>query len=247
MVTDRTQEIVNLAKDIYESIKPSVGLNTFMISYNSFETIELLLPFHNIYLEEKEFRVDSFCGFLMIDELENTLVVNRKHESYRKLFTMGHELGHFFLHKHLQSAFFEKGLSDKLYSFSDLILEREANLFASELLVPCEVLEKMLSMKFNFFRISKTIGVSKTALKWRIQRFLMDKFSIHSYFADLLINDYATKSLERIVEESYLFFMDTNIHLQREIFAELKGEESVFYIYKEIALEKQKEAPVKLY
>ncbi|MED3575782.1 ImmA/IrrE family metallo-endopeptidase [Cytobacillus praedii] len=224
-------KIIHTAAMLYESVKPW-SWKKHLQRYNSLETVELLLKHNGIELDSKSFRVDSFCGFLFIDELGSSIVVNENHIPSRKLFTIAHELGHFYLHKEIQSEFFEKGLKEEVYSYSEKIMERQANLFASELLIPIEVLKHMLSLRFSFVRISKTIGVSIEALKWRIHRYLQVDFNINYKFALLLTNEYIQRSFDGNYEESCIFVMSHNKYIQLEIYQELIGNESFIENYR---------------
>lgn len=229
---DVMTEITDTASDLYESIKPWHCDDRFLLTYNSAETVKLLLKHNDIELHKKQFRVESFCGLLFIDDLGSTVLVNENHIQTRQLFTIAHELGHYYLHRELQSQFFEKGLKESVYSYSELVMERQANLFASELLVPVEILEKMLMKRYSFYRIAKTIGVSKEALKWRIHRYLIDKFTIHYRFALMLVEEYKDKSMKKRTSEALIFEIKNDKFILFEIYEALSGRESYIENYK---------------
>lgn len=92
---------------------------------------------------------DELSGFLVRNSKNGKAVigVNRRHHPNRQRFTIAHELGHYLLHEgevvHFDGA--RPGLMVNLRSESsaagDSDLEREANLFAAELLMPARFLE----------------------------------------------------------------------------------------------------------
>jgi Zn-dependent peptidase ImmA (M78 family) len=220
------------ALELFNQCKPWFCDEQFFLTYSSFNTIKFLLNQNDIELHKKPFQVESFCGLLFIDNLGATVVVNENHVPSRQLFTIAHELGHFYLHQNLQSQFIEKGLKENVYSYAELIMERQANLFASELLIPVEVLGKMLEKRYSFYRIAKLIGVSKEALKWRIHRYLQEVYYIDYKFALMLVEEYKDKSMNQRTSEALMFAMSKDKFVLFEIFEALCGRESFLENYK---------------
>jgi len=121
---------------------------------------------------------ENIMGMFFYKDKKPFIVVNTKFEA-KKDFIIAHELGHFLLHSKNSSFFIDKGqmlflrCSDKMTE--DDIREREANQFASALLVPNWLLEKeallvpetkmydttqYLSVKFNVDPITMGIKLS---------------------------------------------------------------------------------------
>lgn len=92
---------------------------------------------------------DSLCGFLLRDPTQQKVIigVNKNHPDNRKRFTIGHELGHFLLHEsakfHVDYKFRLK-ISDDEFQKGDSTEEKEANLFAAELLMPASFIKQDL-------------------------------------------------------------------------------------------------------
>jgi Zn-dependent peptidase ImmA (M78 family) len=96
---------------------------------------------------------DSLSGFLLRDIKHHQAVigVNSKHPENRQRFTIAHELGHFLLHEgervHVDRA--DYGFQVKLRNNNSGkgtdIEEKEANLFAAELLMPASFIEQDLA------------------------------------------------------------------------------------------------------
>jgi len=103
-------------------------------------------------IEVKLERVDDdLSGFLYRDDTGHAIIgANRNHHENRRRFTIAHELGHYLLHEaervHLDSR--ASGYALQLRSpesaTGENVNEREANLFAAELLMPAKFLAKDL-------------------------------------------------------------------------------------------------------
>lgn len=95
---------------------------------------------------------DKLSGFLIRDLKHRRAVigVNSSHHEHRQRFTIAHELGHFLLHEgekvHIDRADygFQVKLRNEDSSKGINIEEKEANLFAAELLMPQNFLKKDL-------------------------------------------------------------------------------------------------------
>lgn len=124
---------------------------------------------------------DELSGFLYTDTQSSTVIigVNGSHSANRQHFTIAHELGHFFLHNfddvHVDRSFHIK-LRDKTSSEGTDIEEKEANLFAAELLMPVQMLEsdiaELESIDLNdedtIRDLARRYGVSTQAMMFRL-------------------------------------------------------------------------------
>lgn len=98
---------------------------------------------------------DDLSGFLLREPKAKRTVIgaNASHHINRQRFTIAHELGHYLLHKaeavHLDDRKLGYMLQwrDANSATGEDINEREANLFAAELLMPANLLEKDLRGK----------------------------------------------------------------------------------------------------
>lgn len=127
---------------------------------------------------------DDVSGFLVVDDKKPTAVINENHHPNRQRFTIAHEIGHYCLHvnKDEKDALFV----DKKYavhhrnadsSLGKYQTEREANLFASILLMPKVLVSKAIKEHdIDFFNdadisvLARKIGVSDQALGFRLAR-----------------------------------------------------------------------------
>jgi Zn-dependent peptidase ImmA (M78 family) len=124
---------------------------------------------------------DSLSGFIYRERASKTTVigVNANHAPTRQHFTLGHELGHFILHD-MDEVHVDRGFSVRLRNAASAegknVEEKEANLFAAELLMPARFLEKdILSIdavdlddESVIAKLAARYGVSTQAMTFRL-------------------------------------------------------------------------------
>lgn len=129
---------------------------------------------------------DEVAGFLLKDfDSKNALIgVNTHHHPNRQRFTIAHELGHYFLHDYEGVHFDSKTTGLRMYLRNEKsttgtdLEEREANLFAAELLMPESLLRDDLAEVEAVYLIddndetirnlAEQYGVSVRALTYRL-------------------------------------------------------------------------------
>jgi len=163
---------------------------------------------NNIFIDSHSFKSPKFCGLLTIDEFENTIVYNKNSPAYRRNFTIAHEFGHFFLHRHISHEFPDRA-SDLLNS-SDNILEKQANAFAGEIVLPTVVVQSMLRSGYRFQRISAVTKTSHECLSWRLVRHLMDLYELPYNRAVHLARDFEESSFLGYKSIELLNFITNN-------------------------------------
>jgi IrrE N-terminal-like domain len=118
------------------------GPNTYPLDLDALIDGVVLSAKSGSTLEVKRERFDSFEGCLVRTTGTNKwsiLLNDRTENKRRQRFTFAHELGHYMCHTHLQDRF-----EDSTTSLNDFksSIESEANLFASWLLMPANVLRQ---------------------------------------------------------------------------------------------------------
>ena len=120
----------------------------------SFDTlpikVEQIIQDHNITLSEEDLP-DDVSGVL--DTRKNPIIlINQKDQQTRKRFTMAHELGHFLFHARQPSVYMDTKtyFRNSLSSEGKYNDEKQANRFASELLIPTHILLNILDENTNF-------------------------------------------------------------------------------------------------
>ena len=123
----------------------------------------------------------DLSGFLFRDANQKVIGVNTHHATVRQNFTVAHELGHLLLHDqeqlHVDRAFPTVRLRDDASSRGDDDAEKEANLFAAELLMPHNFVRRDLQDRDGLDLydddfipdLAARYGVSVQALMFRLQ------------------------------------------------------------------------------
>lgn len=130
------------------------------------------IAFINYILEKYRLRIDlwpigtqKFSGCLWENNGQWTIVINSRQAPQRRLFTLAHELGHYFLHRRVQRHF-SCGLPSPGPAHR---LEREANSFAAELLMPAPQVLYTVEKTGSAARTARQFGVSEEAMQYRLQ------------------------------------------------------------------------------
>lgn len=130
-----------------------------------------------LYIDPED---DTMSGVILYDENENkfTIFINTTKHANRQHFTLGHELGHYFLHKDILRH--EKGFIDQddsldgkniLYRLDDAeksLYETEANHFAAGLLMPSRLVHEAWEVVHDIEECAKLFNVSTVAMSIRL-------------------------------------------------------------------------------
>jgi Zn-dependent peptidase ImmA (M78 family) len=116
---------------------------------------------------KKESLENELSGILrkMPESNKWEMLINAKHHSNRQRYTIAHELGHYFLHRHLQVEFQDRIFFRGAESSKE---ELQANSFASEVLMPENYFREMIREgKNKIDELAQEFGVSTLALRIR--------------------------------------------------------------------------------
>jgi predicted transcriptional regulator len=111
---------------------------------------------------------EPFTSEAALEPLGDTraIVVNGGGDDRRRRFTIAHEIGHFVLHPELQRP--ERG---GRVNEAGRVLEREADAFAAELLMPEHLIRQaVLEQGTDVARLADRFEVSRQAMQTRLQR-----------------------------------------------------------------------------
>lgn len=129
--------------------------------------IEAALEYYGMHISYED--MGDLSGYLEKRSTGWVAGVNTYQSEQRQRFTLAHELGHFCLHNHLingphkEKIFFRSSVTDKM--------EKEANEFASDLLIPRDVLlEKIRSGTNKLSELAKYFNVSLDAMRYKAYR-----------------------------------------------------------------------------
>lgn len=123
---------------------------------------------------EQEPADEKLSGFILRESKRTIIGVNSNHHQNRQRFTIAHEIGHFLLHKgdvihvdnynlplakiNLRSEEASKGVDEQ---------EKEANLFAAELLIPKSILDHTLEGIGSIDLLNEEV-IENLAKKYRV-------------------------------------------------------------------------------
>lgn len=140
------------------------------------QNIEEAFPDLEIYFAELD--EPDVSGATLFKDGKYIILVNIKNHPLRQHFTLGHELGHYFLHKAILEE--EKGIMDGadvldgvkvLYRLDDAEtqrLETEANNFAASLLMPAHLVYKAWEATSSIQKTARIFKVSPVAMSLRL-------------------------------------------------------------------------------
>ena len=116
---------------------------------------------------------DDLSGFLYRDRKKKQVIigVNSEHSPNRRNFTTAHELGHYLLHDYDEvhvDRRFKVWLRNEKSSEGTDMEEREANLFAAELLMPLKFLEADIEEMESFDLLDDDKVIKKLAAKYGV-------------------------------------------------------------------------------
>ncbi len=133
---------------------------------------------HGITLEEIGEPTTKLAGFLFFAGRVGMAFVNADEILTRRRFTAAHELGHAILHRERMGRFVADATIDEADE-STTEMEREANLFAAELLMPTEVCRARadeLRREYGgcprgvlAYRLAAELLVSREAMRYRLK------------------------------------------------------------------------------
>ncbi|QTV06746.1 ImmA/IrrE family metallo-endopeptidase [Faecalibacter bovis] len=142
--------------------------------------IDDIISHFNIQKKEYAFE-DDISGVLIIDKSKDkfTIGINKQGTDQRKNFTIAHELGHFVLHNNdmsntfVDNIFFRKKADG--YTSKEEKIEKEANYFAANILMPEHLVKKEIAnLENDWFEddavaeLAKKFNVSSSAMMYRL-------------------------------------------------------------------------------
>ncbi len=165
MTCDITEKMTESEKGILNKYKHSMPFKVVEFSR------ELGVP----VLLDKDME-DHKSGFIILDDNKYYIVINKNQHELRNRFTIAHELGHYFYDKEYLKKYdkienkilFDKEKNPEMYE-----MDRRANQFATELLVPEYILKEKYNIKKHsdeeIKKIAKYFNVSSQVIAIRVQ------------------------------------------------------------------------------
>lgn len=111
---------------------------------------------------------DDMSGFLESRAGGWVAGVNKYHHRVRQRFTLAHEIGHYVLHRNQETEFRDRTFARRNDNPSRM--EREADAFAAELLMPTASVQKSVARGLrNLNDLAAEFDVSTLAMRYRLQ------------------------------------------------------------------------------
>lgn len=138
--------------------------------FDYMQVIHKIIEKEGIQLREAD--LEEISGVLYKDNKgEWVILVNREDSQKRKIFTIAHELGHYFLHKTEQDEFIDGQFLNNCFGRSEVTKyqqrELEANEFAGNLVMPKSQIEEEVGLPEKTKELSET-EVIQMASKFRV-------------------------------------------------------------------------------
>lgn len=160
LIKDKKQEIEAKTVDILETyygyienIKPPIKASA-------------ILDKTGLKIISAKFKDENVSGYY--NKKEKRIYVSSSENIRRQIFTIAHELGHFYLHADLNEETFYRQQALNINEEHDE-REEEANLFAASLLMPKELVEIYWSYSRNWEEMANIFIVSKSAMFFRLK------------------------------------------------------------------------------
>jgi Zn-dependent peptidase ImmA (M78 family) len=159
---------VSKAREILRRVGPDVPVD-----------VEALAETHGVSVVQQDLE-DSVSGILVIKDGHGIIGVNQNHHPNRRRFTIGHELGHYILHRKNAKVFVDASpvfFRDTASSDGMQSQEIAANAFAAELLMPEDAVHEYIGNQLvdvyddaTVRRLAARFGVSVQAITIRLIR-----------------------------------------------------------------------------
>ena len=140
-------------------------------NYLSLDVLLNIMDDYHIGYDTFHFRENNFSGMLCLVNNKYHIVTNLKHRPKRKMFTIAHELSHYFLHLHIMKEF----ICTDILKENNRIIETEANKLAAVMLMPADIyIEKYKFFRGDFKRIANNFYLSEECVRWRYVNLFSD-------------------------------------------------------------------------
>jgi len=128
--------------------------------------LDKVIQHSGLVIKAADFENPDIAG--AYDRTSALILIKKSDPYFRQVFTVAHELGHYYLHKEKPDEIFYRGDFENLDG-GQKKQEQEANWFASSLLMPQEIFIKFWSILKNINELASSFGVSSVACYYRLK------------------------------------------------------------------------------
>lgn len=163
----QTKEIDKEATQLLESVFG--GIDNLKLPVN----LNAVLDYCSLVLKEGDFSDKDIAAAL--DRSSKTIFVSAADKIERKSFSIAHEIGHFKLHKDIETDLFYRSQAAHLLGPEENQIETAANWFAASLLMPEKLVKEFWTIVKDVEKMSKIFGVSQSAMRYRLKYLKLTK------------------------------------------------------------------------
>lgn len=135
-----------------------------------YELVSKIASDHGVRIMETD--LYDLSGALRKEDDHWVIYINRSDSQQRKLFTVAHELGHFFVHRDFCDEFVDGQFISRNEQERYAVRELEANEFAGGLIMPESRIRQRIAGEITedtFRSLAKSFGVSTIAMETRLR------------------------------------------------------------------------------
>lgn len=117
-------------------------------------------------------QLDGFdiAGILSSNDNRWSMYINKKYGHTWQRFIIAHELGHYFLHRQDRSIFTDSVFFRAVYCTEEQKLEWQANEFAASILMPRDVVARLVDEGSDWQTLADTFQVSMLVMRYQLER-----------------------------------------------------------------------------
>lgn len=160
LTKERIEEIEAIAQDLLREVGYGENEEKFQVD------LTIIAEKYGLKIYATDFKKEKISGAYIKDSKE---IYVAKNESYfRKLFTIAHEMGHFFLHNNYTGEIVYRKQDMTTVEPDQKTVEQEANWFAASLLMPRDSVKSVWKYFPAVNSIAEIFNVSNVAALWRV-------------------------------------------------------------------------------
>ena len=107
--------------------------------------------------------LEGIRGFYQYFQRNNIIYIDEDLPDSEKRFVCAHELGHMFLHKKINTVF----MDSRTFMPHDKF-ERQANIFAADLLIPDDILSEAIDQGYTDRQLARLVGCCEELVRLRL-------------------------------------------------------------------------------
>ena len=163
-------EAIKKAQELYVRVfKKYPTLDDNRVSTNLDQVLDYLnIMAESVDLNEVLGEHDNVAGLLLKEDNEWYIYTNSTNPAYRQRFTIAHEIGHYYLNHISKETPNDVMWRDNVSTLGTDPMEKSANAFAAELLMPATIISEMREWGYSPHKMAYELRVSVAAINYRL-------------------------------------------------------------------------------